>query len=170
MDSLNVIAITGTLERDPLMRFDTDTAAAKCAATLRCEDCLAVLERLRTMAGRAGVRDLHDDNGREARGMPDEYRVTIRLSPDLYAQLEARGSHGQPLAAIVRDALIDYLARQPEQPPSHAETATTLVALLLARLTILAPGLMRWWRGRPTIGTQMLLAPRPILLLIQRQG
>jgi hypothetical protein len=45
--------------------------------------------------------------------MPDEYRVTIRLSPDLYGQLEARGSHGQPMAAIVRHAIRDYLTRQP---------------------------------------------------------
>jgi hypothetical protein len=49
--------------------------------------------------------------------MTTEYRVTIRLAPDLYAQLEARGSQGQPLAAIVRDALEQYLARQPVPPP-----------------------------------------------------
>jgi predicted transcriptional regulator len=61
--------------------------------------------------------------------MPDEYRVTIRLSPDLYAQLEACGSQGQPLAAIVRDALVEYLARQPEQPGDAAAPALTLAAM-----------------------------------------
>jgi hypothetical protein len=39
------------------------------------------------------------------------FRVTIRLTPELYAQLQARGSHGPPLAAIVRQALVEYLAR-----------------------------------------------------------
>jgi hypothetical protein len=29
--------------------------------------------------------------------MPDEYRVTIRLSPELYDQLRARGSQGAAL-------------------------------------------------------------------------
>ena len=59
--------------------------------------------------------------------MPEDYRVTIRLSPALYAQLEARGSHGQPLAAILREALVNYLARQPGQPPPAdlAEMADT---------------------------------------------
>ena len=38
--------------------------------------------------------------------MADEYRVTIRLSPELYTQLQAHGSHGKPLAAIVRHALV----------------------------------------------------------------
>src|SRR5438874_10177812 len=60
--------------------------------------------------------------------MPD-HRVTIRLSPELYAQLEARGSHGQPLAAIVRDALAHYLVWQPEQPPTAEDTTTTLTAM-----------------------------------------
>jgi hypothetical protein len=50
--------------------------------------------------------------------MPKPHRVMIRLSPALYAQLEARGSHGQPLAAIVRQALVDYLTQQPEEPAS----------------------------------------------------
>lgn len=31
--------------------------------------------------------------------MPDEYRVTIRLSPELYAQLEACGRYGHLPAA-----------------------------------------------------------------------
>ena len=57
---------------------------------------------------------------------PDDYRVTIRLSPHLYAQLEARGSHGQPLAAIVREALEAFLA-QPRQIP--ADMAASLAAL-----------------------------------------
>jgi hypothetical protein len=61
--------------------------------------------------------------------MPDEYRVTLRLSPELYAQLEARGGHGQPLAAIVRDALEHYLMRQPEPPQSTENPATTLAAM-----------------------------------------
>jgi hypothetical protein len=58
--------------------------------------------------------------------MPDEYRVTVRLSPELYAQLEARGSHGQPLAAIVRQALLEYVARQPETPPAAPDMARML--------------------------------------------
>ena len=49
--------------------------------------------------------------------MPEGYRLTLRLTPDLYAQLQARGSHGQTLAAILREALIDYLARQPPRQP-----------------------------------------------------
>jgi hypothetical protein len=60
--------------------------------------------------------------------MTIEYRVTIRLTAEVYAQLEARGSHGQPLAAIVRDALEQYLARPPEQPPI-ADTAAVLAAM-----------------------------------------
>jgi len=68
--------------------------------------------------------------------MADVYRVTIRLSPDLYAQLEARGSHGQSLAAIMREALAAYLGRQPEQPPTATDLATTLAALT-ARLDAL---------------------------------
>jgi hypothetical protein len=65
--------------------------------------------------------------------MPDAYRVTIRLSPELYAQLAARGSHGQPMAAHVREALADYLTRQPDAPQSAAELALT-VAAMAARL------------------------------------
>ena len=60
------------------------------------------------------------------------YRVAIRLTPEVYAQLEAQGRAGKPLAAIVRDALVDYLARQPQQPlmvedalPLAAATAAT---------------------------------------------
>jgi hypothetical protein len=53
--------------------------------------------------------------------MADAHRLMIRLSPELYAQLAARGRSGQPLAAIVRDALADYLARQPEQPRAASE-------------------------------------------------
>jgi hypothetical protein len=68
--------------------------------------------------------------------MPDEYRVTIRLSPALYAQLEARGSQGQPLAAIVRDALLAYLSRQPETPdtPEHLTETVAAMAASLADL------------------------------------
>jgi hypothetical protein len=50
-----------------------------------------------------------------------EFRVTIRLSAELYAQLQAHGSHGQLLAAIVREALTEYLARQPTTPQSLAQ-------------------------------------------------
>jgi hypothetical protein len=69
----------------------------------------------------------------EASAMPDEYRVTIRLSPELYAQLTAHGRHGQPVAAIVRQALAEYLARQPAAPESPADLAIT-VAAMAARL------------------------------------
>jgi hypothetical protein len=61
--------------------------------------------------------------------MADEHRVTIRLSPALYAQLEARGSHGQPMAAIVRDALMAYLDRQPAAPPTPELRADTVAAM-----------------------------------------
>ena len=60
--------------------------------------------------------------------MPEDYRVTLRLSPDLYAQLQSRGSHGQPLVAILREALIDYLTRQSGQPP-RAAMADSLAAI-----------------------------------------
>jgi hypothetical protein len=68
--------------------------------------------------------------------MAEERRVTIRLTPDLYAQLEACGSHGQPLAAIVRQALLEYVARQPETPPAVPDMALMLAALA-ARLDAL---------------------------------
>jgi hypothetical protein len=68
--------------------------------------------------------------------MAEERRVTIRLTPDLYAQLEACGSHGQPLAAIVRQALLEYVARQPETPPAVPDMALMLAALA-ARLDTL---------------------------------
>lgn len=38
MDSLNVVALTGTLERDPAMRCDEGSAAPRCSATLRCDE------------------------------------------------------------------------------------------------------------------------------------
>jgi hypothetical protein len=62
-----------------------------------------------------------------------DYRVTLRLSPELYAQLHARGSQGQPLAAIVRQALVEYLARQPDMPESTGALAMA-VAAMAARL------------------------------------
>jgi hypothetical protein len=66
--------------------------------------------------------------------MPDEYRVTIRLSPELYTQLEVRGSHRQPMAAIVREALIHYLNRQPDV--SHTpDNLTDTVAAMAASVT-----------------------------------
>jgi hypothetical protein len=61
--------------------------------------------------------------------MPEEYRVTIRLTPELSAQLQARGSQGQPLAAIVRQVLVDYLSRQPEAPASAEELALAAAAV-----------------------------------------
>jgi hypothetical protein len=85
------------------------------------------------------------------------YRVTIRLPPELYAQLEARGSHGQPMAAIVRQALVEYLARQPHTSEQAVELAT--------RVDILAA------RGEPTAadppqartpGRQRKLTPRQL--------
>ena len=65
--------------------------------------------------------------------MADTHRVMIRLSPELYAQLAARGSSGQPLAAIVRHALVQYLAWQPEQP-EQPDTIRATVAALRTRL------------------------------------
>jgi hypothetical protein len=65
--------------------------------------------------------------------MPDQYRVTIRLEAALYAQLAARGRQGQPLAAVVRAALVDYLSRQPETP-QDAATLRETVAAIAARL------------------------------------
>src|SRR5262245_1463900 len=59
-----------------------------------------------------------------------DYRVTIRLSPELATQLQARGSHGQPLAAIVRQTLVEYLARQPDTPAQAVELATAMAARL----------------------------------------
>jgi hypothetical protein len=50
----------------------------------------------------------------------------MRLSPEIYAQLEARGRAGQPFAAIVRQAFIDDLARQPEQPGAATAAAEQL--------------------------------------------
>ena len=50
--------------------------------------------------------------------MPDEHRLTIRLPQELYAQLASCGWPGQPLAAIVRHALQEYVARQTGQPRS----------------------------------------------------
>jgi uncharacterized coiled-coil protein SlyX len=61
--------------------------------------------------------------------MPDEHRLTIRLPQELYAQLASCGWPGQPLAAIVRQALQEYVARQTGQPRSLDETAVTLAAM-----------------------------------------
>jgi single-stranded DNA-binding protein len=38
MDSLNVVALTGALERDPTIRFDEGSGTPRCSATLRCEE------------------------------------------------------------------------------------------------------------------------------------
>jgi hypothetical protein len=47
----------------------------------------------------------------------------VRLSDELYAQLQARGRHGIPLAVLVRDAIAAYLAEQPQQPTRAATAA-----------------------------------------------
>jgi hypothetical protein len=67
---------------------------------------------------------------------PHIYRVTVRLTPELYAQLAAQGRSGKPLAAIVRDALLDSLARQPALPSTAESTAplVTAMAAMTARL------------------------------------
>jgi hypothetical protein len=69
--------------------------------------------------------------------MADVYRVTIRLAPEIYAQLEAQGRSGKPLAAIVRDALLASLAQQPQQSPlpTTAEVPTTTLAAMAASIT-----------------------------------
>jgi single-stranded DNA-binding protein len=38
VDSLNVVALTGILERDPTIRCDPDSGTPRCSGTLRCED------------------------------------------------------------------------------------------------------------------------------------
>lgn len=38
MDSLNVLALTGTLERAPVLRQEEGGTAPRCSATLRCEE------------------------------------------------------------------------------------------------------------------------------------
>jgi hypothetical protein len=112
---------------------------------------------------------------------PPIYRVTIRLTPELYAQLQACGSHGQPLTAIVRQALVEYLARQLHTPQQAVELATAVAAMaarldglqeqveqLAARVETLAA------RGQPpaaatpqlrTAGGQRKLTPRQIRAL-----
>jgi len=62
-----------------------------------------------------------------------EHRGTIRLDESLYARLEARGSQEQPLAAIVRQVLVDYLARQPAEP-ERAAAVEEMLAAMAARL------------------------------------
>jgi hypothetical protein len=71
--------------------------------------------------------------------MADVYRMTIRLTPAVYAQLEAQGRSGKPLAAIIRDALLDYLARQPQQPLTADDSTPSAAAMtaMIARLDIL---------------------------------
>jgi predicted transcriptional regulator len=103
--------------------------------------------------------------------MPDEYRVTIRLSPNLYTQLETRGSRRQPLAAIVREALAHYLARQPDQMASTDDTAATLAAMaasieeiqgqvqhLTARLDALVAG----WQPAAAVGRSRSRKRQPV--------
>jgi predicted transcriptional regulator len=108
---------------------------------------------------------------------PAMYRVTIKLSPELYAQLQARGRHGQPLAAIVREAIAAYLTRQPTEPQSFEELAMTAAAIaakldglqaqvedLAARVETLAasgpPPAADTLQPR-TVGGQRKLTPRP---------
>ena len=61
--------------------------------------------------------------------MADTHRVMIRLSPEIYAQLAAHGCSGQPLAAIVRHALVQYLNRQPEQPEQPVDIRAMVTTL-----------------------------------------
>ena len=61
--------------------------------------------------------------------MAQTARVMIRLSPEIHAQLAARGSSGQPLAAIVRHALVQYLAQQPAPPEQPDNLRATVDAL-----------------------------------------
>ena len=98
--------------------------------------------------------------------MADVYRLMIRPSPELYAQLAARGSQGQPLAAIVRQALIDYFARQPQQPddiPARLTALTTSLQELhdhIRALTSVAE------RSLPLLNlVEILYQPRAQLLL-----
>src|SRR4029453_10819776 len=72
--------------------------------------------------------------------MSNEHRVTIRLSPDLYAQLQTSGSPGLPLAVIVRQALADYLSRQPGQPLGTDTLATTVAAMAVSVAELQAQG------------------------------
>ena len=51
--------------------------------------------------------------------MPEDYRVTIRLSPELYTQLAATR---QPMAALVRHALETYLETTLQRQPDTEET------------------------------------------------
>ena len=59
--------------------------------------------------------------------MPPPTRITIRLPPDLAARLVA---HGGQLAAVVRQALEDYLGRDPPpglpRPPGTAATPAAM--------------------------------------------
>jgi phage-related minor tail protein len=52
--------------------------------------------------------------------MTIEYRVTIRLTAEVYAQLEARGSHGQPLAAMA--ASIEMLQGRVDHRTARVDT------------------------------------------------
>jgi len=61
--------------------------------------------------------------------MPQDHRLTIRLPQELYTQLTACGWPGQPLSAIVRHALQEYVVRHTDQPSSADETAVTLAAM-----------------------------------------
>jgi Ribbon-helix-helix protein, copG family len=69
----------------------------------------------------------------KAAAMPDEHRLTIRLPQELYAQLALCDWPGQPLAAIVRQALQEYVARQTGPPRSLDETAVMLAAMAARR-------------------------------------
>jgi len=73
----------------------------------------------------------------------------VRLSDELYAQLQARGRQGIPLAVLVREAIAAYLAEQPEQlrqqpeqpgeQPTRAATASpAAIAAIAARVEELA--------------------------------
>jgi hypothetical protein len=60
-----------------------------------------------------------------------EHRLTIRLDAALYAQLAACGSQGQPLAAIVRQALLEYVPPPRWTPPKqHGRPSHALKRLI----------------------------------------
>lgn len=85
--------------------------------------------------------------------MTEEHRVTIRLDAVLYAQLAACRASGQPLAAIVRQTLVDYLDRQPDTPQRAAEVTTTRAAMAA--------------RDRPPPADRGAMEPDPLLAQIR---
>ena len=69
--------------------------------------------------------------------MPEDYRVTIRLSPELYTQVAATR---QPMAALVRHALETYLETTLQRQPDTEETLRehgNMLAAMAATITTL---------------------------------